>query len=90
MSKSKLSSPKSFTDAMQALDVAVNKLKTGQLPLEDALTAFEEGVSLIQYCQTHLSEVKGKVEVLTQSISDSDDEEYETEDFYEEEEEEEE
>lgn len=68
-----------FSDAMQALDEAVSKLKTGQLPLEEALKTFEEGVNLIQICQKQLTEVKGKVEILSKSIGE--DGEIETDDF---------
>ena len=39
----------------------------GELPLEEALTAFQEGVGLVKECQTLLSQAEQKVEVLTKA-----------------------
>jgi exodeoxyribonuclease VII small subunit len=42
----------------------VEQLESGDLSLEDSLTAFEKGVGLVRYCNQKLSEVEKKVELL--------------------------
>jgi exodeoxyribonuclease VII small subunit len=61
--------PKTFEDALHALEGIVEKLETGDLSLEDALGAFEEGVSLVRYLEDALTAVEKRVEVLTRDQS---------------------
>ena len=56
--------PKKFEEALQALERIVEKLETGELSLEEALCAFEEGVMLVRYLEDKLTEVGKRVEVL--------------------------
>lgn len=58
--------PAKFEDALQALETIVSKLERGDLSLEDALAAYEEGVALVRHLGTKLTEVEKRVEVLTQ------------------------
>jgi len=58
-------SPKTFEDALRDLEGTVEKLETGDLSLEEALGAFEEGVSLVRYLEETLTAVEKRVEVLT-------------------------
>jgi len=58
-------SPHTFADALQALEKIVEKLERGDLPLEDALTAFEDGVGLVRHLGQKLTEVEKRIEVLT-------------------------
>ena len=58
-------SPPTFADALQALEKIVEKLERGDLPLEDALTAFEDGVGLVRHLGQKLTEVEKRIEVLT-------------------------
>jgi exodeoxyribonuclease VII small subunit len=60
---------KTFEDALQALEGIVEKLETGDLSLEDALGAFEEGVTLVRYLEDSLTAVEKRVEVLTRDQS---------------------
>jgi exodeoxyribonuclease VII small subunit len=54
----------SFEESLQRLEQLVNQLERGDLPLEEAIKLFEEGTSLSEECQKHLSEAEGKVEIL--------------------------
>lgn len=45
---------KNFEDALTQLEQIVNKLEQGDLPLEQSLAAFQEGVKLSRYCQQTL------------------------------------
>ena len=49
--------PQKFEDALQVLETVVEKLERGDLPLEEALAAFEEGVTLVRHLSDKLTEV---------------------------------
>lgn len=53
-----------FEDSLQRLEEIVNQLEKGDLPLEQALKLFEEGVKLSNSCRTELEDAEGKVELL--------------------------
>ena len=55
---------KNFEIALEELEQVVEQLETGELPLEDSLSAFEKGVGLVKFCQQKLDEVEKKVELL--------------------------
>jgi exodeoxyribonuclease VII small subunit len=57
--------PKKFEAGLHDLEELVEKLETGELSLEEALGAFEEGVGLVQHLGEKLTEVEKRVEVLT-------------------------
>jgi exodeoxyribonuclease VII small subunit len=57
-------SDKKFESALEELESVVEQLESGDLSLEDALAAFEQGVGLVKYCNQKLSEVEKKVELL--------------------------
>lgn len=58
--------PAKFEEALQALETIVNKLERGDLSLEEALAAYEDGVALVRHLGTKLTEVEKRVDVLTQ------------------------
>jgi exodeoxyribonuclease VII small subunit len=60
---------KKFEDALRDLEGIVEKLETGDLPLDEALGAFEEGVALVRRLGEKLTEVEKRVEVLTRDPS---------------------
>jgi exodeoxyribonuclease VII small subunit len=53
-----------FEDALNRLETIVTKLEKGDLPLEEALKVFEEGVRLSKGCLKMLEEAERKVEIL--------------------------
>jgi exodeoxyribonuclease VII small subunit len=53
-----------FEDSLQRLEQIVDELEKGNVPLEQALKLFEEGVKLSASCRGELEEAEGKVEVL--------------------------
>ena len=60
-----------FEQSLQKLETLVKNLETGALPLEEALTAFQEGVGLVKQCQTLLSQAEQKVEILTKANAET-------------------
>jgi exodeoxyribonuclease VII small subunit len=53
-----------FEDAMQRLEDIVEDLEGGDLPLEDSLKAFEDGMKLLTFCSDKLDEVEKRVAIL--------------------------
>jgi exodeoxyribonuclease VII small subunit len=53
-----------FEAALQKLEAIVAKMEEGDLPLEEALKEFEEGVRLAKFCTGKLDEAERKVEKL--------------------------
>jgi len=50
---------------MERLEQVVRTLEAGDLPLEDALALYEEGVHLTRFCSAKLEEAQGRLEALS-------------------------
>ena len=53
-----------FEEALRKLEAIVTRMEEGELPLDEALNAFEEGVRLARFCSKKLDEAERKVAVL--------------------------
>ena len=53
-----------FERALAELERLVERLESGDLPLEEALQTFERGVALTRHCQSALKAAQQKVEIL--------------------------
>lgn len=53
-----------FEEALRKLEAIVAQMEEGDLPLEESLKAFEEGVKLAKLCTKKLDEAERKVEKL--------------------------
>jgi exodeoxyribonuclease VII small subunit len=58
-----------FEDALQRLEQIVDQLEAGDLPLENSLKVFEEGVALARRCAKYLEEAEKRIELLTKDES---------------------
>lgn len=56
--------PPSFETAMAELEALVEKMDSGQLPLEESLGAYQRGVELLKYCEKVLADAQQRVRVL--------------------------
>jgi len=54
----------SFEEALQELETAVERLESGELKLDEALSCFEQGVKSASLCRKQLESVAARVEVL--------------------------
>lgn len=54
----------SFEESLKKLESIVEQLERGDLPLEDSLKLFEEGVAVSAVCKQELDEAEGKVQML--------------------------
>ncbi len=55
-----------FEEAMTKLEKIVENLDSGEMPLEEMVLKFEEGMRLSRYCQKILSDAHGKVQKLVE------------------------
>jgi exodeoxyribonuclease VII small subunit len=53
-----------FEESLKKLETIVEQLEKGDLPLEDSLKLFEQGVDLSAICKKELDEAEGKVQTL--------------------------
>jgi exodeoxyribonuclease VII small subunit len=53
-----------FEDSLKQLETIVGQLEQGDLPLEDSLKLFEEGIRLSAECKEELEAAEGKVQIL--------------------------
>ncbi|MEK7205555.1 MAG: exodeoxyribonuclease VII small subunit [candidate division NC10 bacterium] len=56
-----------FEEALGQLEALVARLEAGELPLEEALRAFEEGVRLTRLCAARLEDAERRVHLLTRT-----------------------
>ena len=62
---SKITSAKyTFENALKELESIVSQMESGQLPLEQSLTAYKRGTELLQFCQKSLADVEQQVRIL--------------------------
>jgi exodeoxyribonuclease VII small subunit len=54
-----------FEDCLTRLEQIVGALESGNLPLEDSLKVFEEGIALARRCVKYLDEAEQKIELLS-------------------------
>jgi exodeoxyribonuclease VII small subunit len=55
---------KNFEASLASLEQIVRELERGDLPLEDSLKLFENGVRLARECQDRLNQAERRIEVL--------------------------
>lgn len=53
-----------FEHSLAELQTLVERLESGELSLEDSLTAFEQGIGLTRECQAALAQAEQKVQIL--------------------------
>jgi len=54
----------SFEEALIRLEEIVDKLESGDVPLEIAIEMFQEGMKLANRCNLKLENIEGKIETL--------------------------
>lgn len=60
----KAAAPENFEAQLASLERIVRELERGDLPLEQSLELFEQGVKLSRECQERLNEAERRIEVL--------------------------
>lgn len=65
-SPSTVNDQQTFAERLAALESIVKNMESGELPLEAALTAYTEGMQLLQVCQESLQQAEQTVMLLNQ------------------------
>ena len=55
----------SFEEQMAAVESVVQRLEQGELPLDDSVRLFEEGMQLTAACRKELDAAEGRLQVLS-------------------------
>ena len=58
-----------FEECLQRLEAIVSALEAGNLPLEESLKVFEEGIVLSRRCARNLEEAERRIELLAKDES---------------------
>ena len=53
-----------FEEQLTALEMVVERLERGELPLDESVRLFEDGVRLSNACKRQLEEAEGRIQVL--------------------------
>ena len=64
-----MENPQTLEQMLERIDELVKKMESGNLPLSEHLSLFEQGVGLIKGCEKALKEAEGRVKILTDSRS---------------------
>jgi len=56
-----------FEKAMDRLEVIVEQMESGKLPLEDLIVRYEEGMNLVKVCQERLTTAEQKIEIIARN-----------------------
>lgn len=56
-----------FEDSMQRLEEIVEKMESGDLPLEELIVRYEEGMKLVKVCQDRLRAAEQRIEIITRN-----------------------
>jgi exodeoxyribonuclease VII small subunit len=58
-----------FEDCLTRLEQIVGALEAGNLPLEESLKVFEEGIGLARHCARYLDDAERRIEMLVKDDS---------------------
>ncbi len=59
-----------FESAMIDLESLIDKMEQDDLSLEESLTNFEKGISLLRICHSSLNNAEQRIKILTQGIEE--------------------
>ena len=57
----------SFEDAIKELTQIVDKIESGQVPLQTSIEQYEKGMALVKHCRGILQAAEKKIEKITES-----------------------
>ncbi|MBN1685163.1 MAG: exodeoxyribonuclease VII small subunit [Spirochaetales bacterium] len=61
---------KSFEERLERLEELNGKIDAGNLPLEEAVALFEEGIALARGLEKELAKVERKIEILVENTKE--------------------
>ena len=54
----------SYEEAMNKLETIVQTLDRGEVGLDESITLFKEGLSMVQACRAQLDKAEGEIKIL--------------------------
>jgi len=57
----------SFEEAFRQLEIIADRLENGDVPLEESMALFEEGMTLVKFCANKLESAEVQLKKLVQS-----------------------
>lgn len=67
MAKDKLT----FEEAMEKLERIVSAIEAGEVPLEESIEQYAEGIKLVKQCRSILAKAEKKIQLLAKGEDDS-------------------
>ena len=61
--------PLSVEQAMERLESLVGEMESAQLPLDQLIARYEEGVKLVRLCQEKLDAAQQKIQIITRNAA---------------------
>jgi exodeoxyribonuclease VII small subunit len=61
--------PEKFEDQLARLEKIVSDMENAELPLDNLLSSYEEGMKLVKICGDRLTDAEQKVEILSRTVS---------------------
>lgn len=58
-----------FETAVERLETIVQAMESGDLPLEELLERYEEGIRLVKYCGEKLAAAEKRIEIVTRNAA---------------------
>lgn len=59
-----------FEEALKALDAVLNALNDGEIPLEEALKQYKNGMEMARLCESKLQQVEGELKILKDGMEE--------------------
>ena len=57
-----------FEDALKKLERLVGEMESGDLPLDEMMKHFEEGLRLVTFCTAELETIRQRIEKVTSTV----------------------
>ncbi len=67
--KKSAENPLSVEQAMERLENLVGEMESAQLPLDQLISRYEEGVKLVRLCQEKLDAAHQKIQIITRNAA---------------------
>ncbi len=64
MAKTKTPDPVSYEAALEELEQLVARIEAGQMPLDQLLSGYQRGATLLSFCRERLTAVQDQIKVL--------------------------
>ena len=61
--------PQTFESALTRIEEIASRMEAGDLPLDDLVTAYEEGLRLIRFCSQRLDAAEQRLETITRDTT---------------------